>query len=258
MRVEGFVVWMGDMAELAVGADRIEYSARGSGPAVLVPMCNFPMLDMPYINALTAHFTVVGASPRGYQGSTRLGSERSYTGDLLAADLLAVCDELGFDTFSVFGYSLTAAMSAWLASQTSRVNAVIAGGFPLMGAYERVLMGAECEAASLAEDAERADELQRDFDVRAVLSFYRMLATLPDGALVADLRCPLLAFWGTDDDVLWSFNTVPDLTASLADHGVGSRQLIGRDHVSAIASLGDIIEGLVEWLIAQRGAMPGV
>jgi len=225
---------------------------------VLVPLCNVPLLDMPYMDALTARCTVVGVSPRGYQGSTRLGSDRSYTVEMLAADLLAVCDELGFERISVFGYSLTAAMSAWLASQTSRVDAVIAGGFPLMGAYKRVLTGAEREAASLADDVERAEALQRDFDVRAVLSFYQMLARLPDGALVADVGCPMLAFWGTDDDVLWSFNAVPDLAASLAAHGVDIRQLRGRDHVGAIAGLGEIFEELVEWLLVHARLAPGM
>lgn len=240
------------MAELLVGTDVVRYSVRGSGPAVLVPLCNFPLLDVPYVDALASHFTVIGASPRGYQQSTRLRNAPIYSGEMLAADLLAVCDQLGFDRFAVFGYSLTAAMSAWLSSQTARVAAVIAGGFPLMGSYERVRMDAEREAASLTADPRRAEALRRDFDVQAVLSFYRMLATLPDGALVRDARCPMLAFWGTDDDVLWSFNAEPDLAASLANHGVGTRELVGCDHVSAILGLGDIIDDVVGWLIPHN------
>ena len=245
------------MVELSIGSDQVQYSVRGSGPALLVPLCNFPVLDMPFVDALASRFTVIGASPRGYQGSTRLQSDETYSGEMLAADLLAVCDQLGFDRFEVLGYSLTAAMGAWLASRSPRVEAVVAGGFPLLGAYERVLRGAEREAASIAEDPRRADAVHREFDIRAVLSFYGMLSTLPDGALVTGVRCPMLTFWGTDDDVLRSFNAVPDLATSLAGYGIASRELIGRDHASAIAGLGDIIEDLVEWLLVHSEGSPG-
>jgi pimeloyl-ACP methyl ester carboxylesterase len=243
--------------ELLIGTDLVQYSVRGSGPPLLVPLCNVPVLEMPYVDALSARLTVIGASPRGYEGSSRMRDDEPYTGEMLASDLLAVCDRLGFERFAVFGYSLTAAMGAWLASRSPRVEAVIAGGFPLMGAYERVLAGAEREAASLADDPRRAAELDRDFDVRAVLSFYRMLATRPEGALVTDVPCPMFAFWGADDDVLWSFNAVPDLAESLTDRGVATRELMGRDHVGAILGFGDIIDHVIEWLIAHGDTSTG-
>lgn len=105
------------MAELRVTEASLQYTVRGSGPGLLVPVCNFPWLDMPFLDVLAAHFTVVAASPRGYQGSTRLAEAESYTGELLTTDLLAVCDHVGLDTFAVLGYSLTAAMAVWLAGR---------------------------------------------------------------------------------------------------------------------------------------------
>ena len=144
-------------------------------------------------------------SPRGYQASTRFSEEHSYRGEVFVADLLAICDHVGLDTFAVLGYSLTAAMAAWLARSSPRVEAVVAGGFPLLGEPERVLRGAERHVDALLADDDAAAAIETDFDVRAALSFYRELAGLSDGALVTDIGCPMFALWGTADDILWSF-----------------------------------------------------
>ena len=117
------------MAELRESGASLQYTVRGCGDGLLVPVCNFPWLDMPYLDVLAKHFTVVAASPRGYQASTRLAQTESYSGELLVKDLLAICDAVGLDRFSVLGYSLTAAMAAQLARTSTRVEAVVAGGF---------------------------------------------------------------------------------------------------------------------------------
>jgi pimeloyl-ACP methyl ester carboxylesterase len=139
---------------------------------------------MPCFDTLAANFIVVAASPRGYQASTRLVETELYRSDLLVADFLAICDRVGLDTFSVLGYSLTAAVAAQLARATTRVEAVVAGGFPLLGSYGRVQVRAEDDAAALAGNSEAAAAIRRDFDMRAALAFYRDLAGLVDGALV--------------------------------------------------------------------------
>lgn len=223
---------------------------RGTGPGLLIPVCNFPWLDMPCFDALTRHFTVVSASPRGYQTSTRLAENETYSGELLVADLLAICDRVGLDTFSVLGYSLTAAMAAQLARVSTRVDAVVAGGFPLLGSYERVQLGAERDAAALTDGFQTAAAIERDFDVRAVLAFYRDLARLGDGALVADVSCPMLAFWGTADEILWSFNTEPDFGQALADRGVATHPVTGVDHAATILEFDRIVGDVIEWLEA--------
>ena len=87
---------------------------------------------------------------------------------------------------------------------------MVVGGFPLLGSYERVLLSAERDADALLADDDTAASIQSDFDVRAALSFYRELAALPDGALVTEVGCPMFAFWGTGDDILWSFNVASD------------------------------------------------
>ena len=119
MRVVTGGAGRGDLWELRVGDASLQYSVRGSGPGLLVPVCNFPWPDTPFLDVLAERFTVVAASPRGFRASTRLPSSDDYHADVLATDLLAVCDGAGLDRFSVLGYSLTAAIAAWLARVSS-------------------------------------------------------------------------------------------------------------------------------------------
>ena len=80
-----------------------------------------------------------------------------------------------------------------------------------------------------------------------MLTFYRELAERPDDALV-EVACPILAFWGTNDDILQSFDRTADFGTALADRGIATLPLDGRDHVSAILSLGDVVEDIANWL----------
>ena len=239
------------VAQLQIEGASLEFAVRGTGPGLLVPVCNFQWLDMPFRDVLAARFTVVTASPRGYQASTRFSEEQSYSGEVFVADLLAICDHVGLHTFAVLGYSLSAAMAAWLARSSPRVEAVVAGGFPLLGSYERVLRGAERDVAALLADDDAAAAIETDFDVRAALSFYRELAGLSDGALVTDIGCPMFAFWGTADEILWSFNVEPDFAHALADRGVATHAIVGGDHAGTILRFDEIVGDVIDWLTAH-------
>ncbi len=226
------------MRSLEIGSARLRYVMRGQGArGLLVPWCNFPWPDMPLLDALGETFTVLLASPRGYQESSRLPDTEEYSAEMLVGDLLAICDDAGLDEFGVLGYSLTAAMATWMARCSSRVTGVVAGGFPLLGSYERVLRRATGDAPGVPS---------YEFDVRAVLSFYRDLATLDDGALVSEIQCPLLAFWGADDGLLRSLSAVRDFGAALAVLGVDTMALAGLGHADAV--LGLDAGALVAWL----------
>jgi pimeloyl-ACP methyl ester carboxylesterase len=244
------------VSELRVRDVSLQYFVLGSGPGLLVPVCNFRWLDTPFLEVLADRFTVVAASPRGFQGSTRLSASDGYSADVLATDLLAVCDGAGLDRFSVLGYSLTAAMAAWLARVSARIDAVVVGGFPLLGSYERVLLSAERDADALLADDDAAASIQSDFDVRAALSFYRELAALPDGALVTDVGCPMFAFWGTRDDILWSFNVELDFGEALTNRGIATHALVGGDHVSTILRFDEIAGHVIDWLGGQGQRSP--
>ena len=64
--------------------------------------------------------------------------ERPYRVSGLADDLMAVMEANGFERFSVLGYSFTGAFAPWIAHLTNRVDAVdavVSGGFPIVGEY---------------------------------------------------------------------------------------------------------------------------
>ena len=214
-----------------------------------MPWCNFPWLDTSVVGVLAERFTVVVASPRGYAQSTRL-SDRPYRPEMLAEDLLAICSAAGFERFSIFGYSLTAAIASWLAVETGLVDAVVAGGFPLLGSYGRLLDDVEAKVAEVRADERARSSMDDDFDVSALLAFYQHLATLPDGALVDRLPCPMLSFCGDHDEVVGSFGIgVPDLGVGLKSRGVDFLVLTNLDHLGTLLNLSQVQDQIVAWLL---------
>jgi pimeloyl-ACP methyl ester carboxylesterase len=224
-----------------VPSGRIAFATAGVGPGLVVPWLNFRWLDTAWIDALARHFTVVVAAPRGYARSSRLAIDDDYTVDLLRDDVLATADAAGVDRFSILGYSLSGAVAAWLGTVESRIDRVVAGGFPLLGRYARVLEGARRDAAEVGS----ADE---DFDPRAALAFYAHLATLPDGALVDRQRRKPVAYWGSDDEVIARFGGLTNLEPGLRQRGVRFRVLDGLDHTGALLAFETVMPWIVEEL----------
>jgi len=236
-----YVPWP-EPTSFAVDGRELRYTKLGSGPTLLVPMCNMRWPDFGVLDPLVDQFTVVLATPCGYQLSSRLPSGESYSADLVIRDLLVTADHAGVERFFAFGYSLTAAMVAWLACESHRVVAVAAGGFPLLGSYARVL-------AHATRDADATEVPFDDFDARAAIDFYSDLANLDDGTLIREVQCPLLAFWGADDALLQSFNSAPDFARDLAMEGVTTMPIPGYGHDDVIFGLSTA--DLSSWLRAS-------
>jgi pimeloyl-ACP methyl ester carboxylesterase len=221
---------------LPVESGTLGFATRGAGPSLLVPWCNLPWPELPVIDRLAERYHVVLASPRGYQRSSRLGPDENYSLDTSVRDLLAVCDAVGIDEFAVLGYSLSAVVAGWLACTSARVTRAALGGFPLLGSYASVLQSAERDVEQLTGDL--------GFDPRAALDLYRDLAELADGALVDDRRCPMRAFWGSDDTVLQGFDIEPDLADALTARGVEAAVVAGADHVTTLLDTNAIMSAL--------------
>ncbi len=58
----------------------------------------------------------------------------------------------------------------------------------------------------------------------------------------------MFVFWGTDDDLLHSFNVMPDFGAAFRERGIVTATLDGCDHAGAIFGFGDVAESVVTWL----------
>ena len=166
----------------------------------------------------------------------------------MADDLIAVLQAVGYERFSVLGYSFTGAFAPWIARLSGRVDAVVSGGFPILGDY-----------AYLYEDIQRRTEAARSdpaawayvdsrFDSRAALAFYRELSELPADALVADLRCPLLAFWGDEDEEIALGGGTQQLASGLDRHGLQHVSFPGHDHEGMLTHIDEAVPSVLAWL----------
>jgi pimeloyl-ACP methyl ester carboxylesterase len=219
------------------GTRPLAYSVAGEGLPLLLPLCNLNWFDFCNLDELARRRRVIVASPFGFGRSGR-DIAGTYVADDFIEDLLFVCDLADADRFSVFGYSLTAAIAARLASVSDRVTAVVAGGFPLLGSYQAVSDGV---AEHLREEPGVVEQLWEQFDARAVAALYRSIANLPAGDLVDSRTCPMHAFWGDDDQVLRGFDTSSDLRSELAARGVDVTTVGGADHDSLLLQLDAVL-----------------
>jgi len=152
----------------------LHYEVTGSGPALLLPKFNYFRWDR-YLDVglLAGRFTVVVASPRGFMASSRLAAGGEYRVTDLAGDVVAVMEAAGFGRFSVFGYSFTGAFAPWLAHLTDRVDAVVSGGFPIVGDHSPQYAGIQARTEAARADPAAWSEVTSRFDSRAALGFYR-------------------------------------------------------------------------------------
>lgn len=229
----------------------LSYSVGGAGPWLLLPWCNVAWFDFSDLAALTRQHSVIVASPYGFGPSGR-SPTAAYTADGLIDDLLHICDIVGADEFAVVGYSLTGAVAARLACTSPRVTAAVAGGFPLLGSYVAV----RDEVEGLIDDAAVVAQVAEGFDPAAALAFYRALAELPDGDLVEQCPCPMMAFWGDRDAVLHGFNSAGDLVRELHARGVAVETISGLGHDDVLLHLDEIFGVASQWLVG-RDQEPG-
>jgi pimeloyl-ACP methyl ester carboxylesterase len=219
----------------------------GSGPALLLPHLNFSWPDYLDLGPFTERYTVITASPRGFATSSRLDDDIPYRVSDLAADLVAVVQEVGFDRFVVVGYSFTGAFAPWLAQLTGKADAVVAGGFPIAGDYAFLYPEIQRQSEAAKADPAAWARVDAAFDNRAALTFYRELSDLPADSLVSDLPCPLLAFWGDQDEEMGPGGT-EQLASGLDRHGLQHISFPGHDHDGMLTHLNDAAPSVLAWL----------
>jgi pimeloyl-ACP methyl ester carboxylesterase len=227
----------------------LRYEVRGgSGPALLLPHLNFSWSDVLDLGPFVERFTVITASPRGFAGSSRLDADEPYRVRDLAGDLIAVIRANGFERFSVFGYSFTGAFAPWIARLTGNVDAVVSGGFPIAGDYAYLYADIQRRTEAAMVDPAAWARVDSHFDNRAALAFYRELSELPADALIADLPCPLFAFWGEQDEEIALAGGTEQLASGLDRHGLQHVSFPGHDHEGMLAHINDAVPSVLAWL----------
>lgn len=226
----------------------LQYEVHGgSGPALLLPRLNFSWPDYLDLGPFTQRFTVVSASPRGFGTSSRLEPHIPYRVRDMAGDLIGVVQQVGFDRFVVLGYSFTGAFAPWIAQLTGRADAVVSGGFPIVGDYAYLYPEIQRQSEAAKSDPAAWARVDAAFDNRAALAFYRELSELPADSLVSDLPCPLLAFWGDRDEEMGPGGT-ERLASGLDRHGLQHVSFRGHDHDGMLTHLNDAIPDVLAWL----------
>jgi pimeloyl-ACP methyl ester carboxylesterase len=226
----------------------LRYEVRGeSARTLLLPYLNFSWPDVLDLDPFVERFTVVIASPRGFAASGRLDADADYRVSDMAEDLVAVLQEAGFERFSVLGYSFTGAFAPWLAHLTSKVDAVVSGGFPIVGDYSYLYPDTQRRTEEAKADPDAWAYLDAHFDTRAALAFYRELSELPADGLVTDLPCPLFAFWGQEDEEIALGGGTHLLAAGLDRYGLRHAAFPGHDHEGMLAHLNDAVPTVLAW-----------
>ena len=219
----------------------------GSGPALLLPYVNFSWPDVLDLGPLAERFTVIVASPRGFAASGRLTGDDPYRAGDMAEDLVAVVQAVGFERFAVLGYSFSGAFAAWLPHLTGGVDAVVAGGFPIAGDYTYLQADVHRRTEEARADPDAWAYLDAHFDPRAAIAFYSELSELPADALVSDLKCPLLAFWGDEDEEIALAGGTEELASGLDRHGLQHVSFPGHDHEGMLRHIGEAVPSVLAW-----------
>ena len=220
----------------------------GSGPALLLPHLQFSWPDYLDLSPFVERFTVIVASPRGFAESSRLDADVPYRVSDMADDVIAVLHAVGFERFAVLGYSFTGAFGPWLARLTGSVDAVVSGGFPIVGDYGYLYADIRRRSEAAMSDPAAWAYLDSRFDNRAALGFYRELSALPADSLVTDLRSPLLAFWGDEDEEIALGGGAEQLASGLDRRGFQHVSFRGHDHEGMLSHINDAVPSILAWL----------
>jgi hypothetical protein len=175
------------------------FTIRGSGPALIV----FDRQPRGFYEQLTDRYRVVVITDPSADNSPV--NIASLTAVRLCADILAVADAAHVDRFAWFGFSFGSVVGLQLASRTSRLSALVCGGWPpLGGQYAETLAYVEAEAAQGRPSP--------------ALTFYQSIRGWPEREAISNLTCPRMAFAGNKDEFVAGPSTKMRIGPLVAEH----------------------------------------
>jgi pimeloyl-ACP methyl ester carboxylesterase len=175
------------------------FASYGSGPALLLGPPFFAVtwagvdpiaaLRRQYLDRLVDRYRVIILEYPPSPGANPQHLIDASTPDRICQDILAGASVAGAERFAWFGYSGGGIIGLQLASRTTRLTALICGGWPpLGGPYKEQL-----EAATIAanQNGGMTEKVQ--------LAFHRGLQGWPEREAVSGFTCPRMTFAGADD-----------------------------------------------------------
>jgi pimeloyl-ACP methyl ester carboxylesterase len=219
--------------------------ARGSGEPVLLihgfasnHLVNW--VAPGWVKTLTeAGYRVIALDNRGHGRSSKSYNPAAYTPAEMADDAAALLDHLGIEKAHVFGYSMGARITAFMAlAHPDRIATIILGGLGYgmidgVGDWDPIADALTVDdAATITHQRGKmfrtfADQTRSDrLALAACIATSRELIT---DAQMATIKVPALVGVGTTDDIAGS----PQRLAALMPNGVAF-DIEGRDHMLAV------------------------
>jgi pimeloyl-ACP methyl ester carboxylesterase len=153
-----------------------------------------------YLERLTDRYRVLLVDYPAIGGSRDLPPEQ-LTADRVCSDLLGVASAAGFDRFSYWGYSWGGAVGLQLAARTDRLDALVVGGWPPLGApYAGILQATRLKQADPEPSSMKV--LRSKHQYRQWEAYYSSMADWPEAESVARIACPKLVFFGGLGDLV--------------------------------------------------------
>jgi pimeloyl-ACP methyl ester carboxylesterase len=121
------------------------------------------------------------------------------TADRVCSDLLSVANAAGFDRFVYWAYSWGAAVGLQLVSRTDRLTALVAGGWPPLGAQYKEALRASLEQIDDPPEAVQV-VLRSPAQYAQWSTFYGSVQDWPEEHFARRISCPRLAFAGAEGD----------------------------------------------------------
>jgi pimeloyl-ACP methyl ester carboxylesterase len=193
---------------------------------------------------------------RGHGASTKLYDPAAYHSTVMAEDVRRLLDHLGLPRADVFGYSMGARITAYLAlAHPQRVRSAVLGGLGIqlvdgVGLPEELAQG--LEAPSLAAVTDPTARTFRSFaeqtksDLRALAACLRGSRQTLSRAEVERIAVPLLVAVGSKDTIAGS----PQELAALIP-GARALTIPNRDHMLAVGDKAFKAE-VLEFLTQRR------
>lgn len=193
-----------------------------------------------WIKTLTdAGYRAIALDNRGHGKSTRSYDEADYYPSLMAEDAVALLDHLGIDRAHIFGYSMGARISAFLArSHGERAATLILGGLGY-GMVDGVGNWDPIAAALVAPDPEtithprgkmfRAFADQTKSDRQALAACIATSRELLSAEEISVIDVPTLVGVGTKDDIAGSAQRLAALMPAARAFDIE-----GRDHMLSV------------------------
>lgn len=192
-------------------ATGVHYEVQGQGRPLLIGLplmaschdifgAGFDATLHGYLDGLTERYRVLRVDYPSIGGSRSMPPE-ALTPDRVCADLLGVATAAGFDRFTYWGYSWGGAVGLQLATRSDRLDALVVGGWPPLGAPYADLLEATCRKQA-DPDPSSMKVLRSKDQYRQWETWNRSLLTWPEAEQVARIGCPKMVFFGEEGDLV--------------------------------------------------------